>query len=209
MKNCYNFFVIIILGLILFACSNNPLQQSNQSDDADAKDLSVNTSHDKYDFRKATWGMSKTEVMQTEEAKPVFESEYKINYETNMMGFDSKIGYTFSDDELVRASFLLLENPSTNNEYIDIYKSIQKRLKSKYGKTVIDTIQHRDPNQRIEPGLEGDAICDGDLLYATQWDTPTSDIQLLLHGNSSECSITIMYLSEEGFRQIIREGNNQ
>ncbi len=206
MKNYYQVFIIMIFIFSIYACSNNPLRLSN---DTEETEIIENSENGKYDFRKATWGMSKSEVMQTEEDEPAFESEYKIDYETKMMGFDGKIGYTFKDDELIRASFLLLDKPKTNTEYIDIYSKIQKKLRGKYGKTVIETIQHRDPSQRIEPGMEGDAICDGDLLYATQWDTPSSDIQLLLHGNNSNCSITIMYLSEEGFRQMIRKGKNK
>ena len=205
MKNYYQIFVIITIILSVYACSNNPLQQSTDNEETK---VSESTEKGKYDFRKTTWGMSKSEVMETEEGEPVLNSVYKIDYDTKMMSFDSKISYTFNDDELIRASFLLLDKPETNSGYIEIYKEIQRELKTKYGKTVIDTVQHKDPSVHIEPSNYPDAVCNGDLLYATQWDTPSSDIQLLLRGENSECYITIMYISEEGFRQMLREKKN-
>lgn len=206
MKNFYQLLVIITLGIFMFACSNNTLNRSNDTEETQVIEGSEN---EKYDFREATWGMSRAEVMQTEEGAPVFNSEYKIDYETEMLGFDSKISYTFSDDELIRASFQLLTKPKTNNEYIEIYENIQKELRKKYGKTFIDTIQHRDPSLTVDPEVNGNAVCNGELLYATQWDTQSSDIQLLLRGEDSECFLTIMYLSEAGFRQMLQDKNNK
>ena len=185
------------------------MYNSNQNEETEAMDGTENTGDKKYNFRQTTWGMSKEDVMQAEKSDPVSESEYKVDYDTEMMGFNGKIGYTFNDDELIRASFLLLTKPKTNNEYIEIYETIQKELRKKYGKTVIDTIQHRDPSQTTEPNTYGDAVCNGDLLYATQWDLPSSDVQLLLRGEDSECVITIMHISEEGFRQMMQDRKNQ
>ena len=209
MNKFFQLTATITLGLMICACSNNPLQTSSDNEDIDTIDRSASSADEKYNFRNTTWGMSKEEVMQSEDTNPVFESEYKIDYEIQMLGYDSKIGYTFNNDELIRASFLLLGKPKSNSEFIEIYENIQKQLKKKYGKTVIDTIQHKDPSKNIQPDDFADAVCRGDLLYATQWDTKSSDIQLLLRGENSECFLTLMYISEEGFRQMIKDSKNK
>ena len=51
----------------------------------------------------------------------------------------------------------------------------------------------------------GNAVCDGEVLYATQWKTPGTNIQLVLRGENSECILTVLYLSQDGMRQILED----
>lgn len=197
-------FVIIIIVLFTFSCSNNPLNTSNQNEDEESEQKVEYYTDDNLDFRQTTWGMSREQVINIEETEPVFMSEKKIDYEAKMMGMDSKIGYTFNNNELVRTSFFPLSKHQNKNDYIEIYNQIQKNLKQKYGKTVIDTVQHKDPTIEIRPEDYGNAACRGDLLFATQWDLPRSDVQLLLRGEDGECMISVIYISEEGFRQMLK-----
>lgn len=194
---------LVILSLLVYACSNNPLNNSDKMDEVQTAERSGD---DGSKFREATWGMSKKEVMQSEEGEPVFNSDYRVDYITQTMGMVSRIGYTFNNnDELIRASVFILTSPEDKNQYIESYKKIQEELKKKYGKTIIDTVQYRDPTQKIDPDIQGEAVCNGQLLYATQWDLPESNVQLLLRGEKSECKITVVYVSEEGIRKMMKE----
>lgn len=209
MKNYYKFLVLITFAFFTYACSNNPLHNNDQSEETTNESSPENIGKNEYDFRKTKWGMSKEEVKNTEQGEIVFESDKKIDYHTTMMGVNSKIGYTFRDDELIRASSFFSDEHNTNDEYIEQYEVIKKALKKQYGRTVIDTIQQKDPSMRIDPDKTSDAVCNGELLYAAQWDLPGSDVQLLLRGENSKCILSILYISEEAFRQIMEGRENK
>ncbi len=201
------YLLLVLLTLLTYSCSNNPLNQSDQTEETGAS--TAQRSGDGYDFRAVKWGMSKEEVMQSEEGEPIFKSDTRINYTAQTMGLESRIGYTFnSDDELIRGNVFVLWAPEDKNKYIENYKKIQKEFKKKYGKTSIDTVQHKDPSQNIDPE-SAEAVCNGQLLYATQWDLPESSVQLLLRGQNSECVITMTFVSKEGLRQLLKDRESQ
>ncbi|MGB3365453.1 MAG: hypothetical protein WBB48_11835, partial [Thermodesulfobacteriota bacterium] len=118
-------------------------------------------------------------------------------------------GYTFKDDELIRAGFFFFSKLKTKNDYIEKYHSLKEELTKVNGKPVLDTEKQKDPSQTIDSDNKGEAVCNGDMLYATQWDLPATDIQLVLRGEDSECMITILYLSEEGLRQLLENRTQQ
>ena len=201
MKNYIKLLTIIGLTLFISACSNdNKTTDSTQATQAPEID---NEAVEKYDFRKANWGMSKQEVKETEETEPILEKENMIDYSIMFFGMQAQVGYTFKDDELIRAGFFFFGKLDTKNDYIEKYNSLKEELTKANGKTVIDTEQQKDPSQTIDPENKGEAVCSGDMLYAAQWDLPTTDIQLVLRGENSECKLTILYLSEEGLRQLL------
>lgn len=207
MKNYINLPTLIILALFMFACSNDSTNtdstQANQAPEID------NDAVEKYDFRKAKWGMSREEVQETEETEPILENENTIDYSIILSGMQAQVGYTFKDDELIRAGFFFFSKLKTKNDYIEKYNSLKEELIKVNGKPVLDTEKQKDTFQRIDPDNKGEAVCNGDMLYATQWDLPATDIQLVLRGEDSECKLTILYLSEEGLRQLLKNRTQQ
>lgn len=207
MKNYIKLPTLIILALFIFACSNDSTTtdstQANQAPEID------NEAVEKYDFRKAKWGMSRQEVKESEEAEPILEKENTIDYSTILLDMQAQVGYTFKDDELIRAGFFFFSKLKTKNDYIEKYHSLKEELTKVNGKPVLDTEKQKDPSQTIDPDNKGEAVCNGDMLYATQWDLPATDIQLVLRGENSECMLTILYLSEEGLRQLLRNRAEQ
>jgi hypothetical protein len=191
----------------MFACSNDSTNtdstQANQAPEID------NDAVEKYDFRKAKWGMSREEVQETEETEPILENENTIDYSIILSGMQAQVGYTFKDDELIRAGFFFFSKLKTKNDYIEKYNSLKEELIKVNGKPVLDTEKQKDTFQRIDPDNKGEAVCNGDMLYATQWDLPATDIQLVLRGEDSECKLTILYLSEEGLRQLLKNRTQQ
>ncbi|GJM14804.1 MAG: hypothetical protein DHS20C13_01310 [Thermodesulfobacteriota bacterium] len=210
MKNYLKLLTLIGFALFIYACSN---ENNSTNNIEETKTTESNTEDSeavaKYDFRRANWGMSIQEVKESEEMEPVLESENTLDYSIFLMGMQVQIGYTFKDDELIRAGFFFLTKPDTNNKYIETYTKLQEELKEVNGKPILETEQQIDPSQTIDPEKKAEAVCNGDLLYATQWDLPKTDIQLILRGEDSECKLTIIYLSEEGFRQILEDRSNK
>lgn len=207
MKNYIKLVTIIGFALLIFACSNdNKTTDSTQANQAPEID---NDAVEKYDFRKAKWGMSRQEVKESEETEPILENENTIDYSTILLGMQAQVGYTFKDDELIRAGFFFFSKLKTKNDYIEKYHSLKEELTKVNGKPVLDTEKQKDPSQTIDSDNKGEAVCNGDMLYATQWDLPATDIQLVLRGEDSECMITILYLSEEGLRQLLENRTQQ
>jgi len=218
LRNYFILTAIITFALFTLACSND----KNSGSEGDAAQSESSTEEvveqksedeenidpdaiEKYDFRKANWGMSMEEVKKSEGKEPELESENTLDYSTVILGMQTQIGYTFNNDELIRGGFFFITKPETNNGYIEKYKEIKEELTKVNGKPVIDTEQSLDPYQKFAPEEKGDAVCNGDLLYAAQWDLPNTDIQLVLRGANNECMLTVLYQSEESLRQLIKE----
>ena len=213
MKNYLKLLALIAFALFIYACSNeNNTNNENDSTTAQTEDAKGEKSDtegseavEKYDFRRAKWGMSKQEVMESEEDEPALQSENTLDYSVFIMGIQTQVGYTFKDDKLIRAGFFFLTKPDTNNKYVDNYLEIKEELIKANGEPVIDAVKQKDPTKEIDPDNRGDAACNGDVIYASQWDLPATDIQLVLRGENSECILTILYISEEGMRDMLMD----
>ncbi|MGB3363649.1 MAG: hypothetical protein WBB48_02620, partial [Thermodesulfobacteriota bacterium] len=126
MKNYIKLVTIIGFALLIFACSNdNKTTDSTQANQAPEID---NEAVEKYDFRKAKWGMSRQEVKESEETEPILENENTIDYSTILLGMQAQVGYTFKDDELIRAGFFFFSKLKTKNDYIEKYHSLKEEL---------------------------------------------------------------------------------
>ena len=213
MRNYIKLLMVITVIFFMYSCSNEQ-KPKEQNDNLPPRSEKVNNEKaeivdpevvEKYDFRLAKWGMSKEEVMESERTEPVLKSDNTLDYSIIIMKMQTQIGYTFKDNELIRAGFFFLTKPETKNEYIDNYLKNKEELIKVNGEPVIDTIKQKDPSKEIDPFNMGQAVCDGDMIYASQWDLPATAIQLVLRGENSECVLTILYLSEEGMRQMLKD----
>lgn len=207
LKTYINIVTLVALTVLLFACSDNN-QGTDNSQEAETPEINEEAVV-KYDFRKANWGMSMQEVKDSEEIEPVLESENTLDFSTILLNMQAQIGYTFKDDELIRAGFFFVTELNSENEYLEKYEALKDELTKVNGRPVIDTEQQKDPSQQIDPDDKGKAVCNGDLLYAAQWDLPNTDIQLVLRGEEAECKLTILYISEEGLRQMLKDRANR
>jgi hypothetical protein len=90
------------------------------------------------DFRQATWGMTKAEVLASEAKPPsaVRESngETIVEYDAEKVaGLKASLLYIFAKDKLVRAKYLLDAEHDDLNEFIADYHAVEALLKSAYG----------------------------------------------------------------------------
>jgi len=153
-----------------------------------------------FDFRKTTWGMSEEQVRVTEKGKIVDEdiSEVKtIVYKTNIDAKDFYIAYMFIEDKFYRGGYLLNENYTNENDYIDVYKDLKETLTKKYGKPIKDEINWKDDTYKDDKNNWGLAIGIGELEYISTWETSTTGIELELNGNNYDVNVGVRYMSKE------------
>lgn len=164
----------------------------------------------KYDFRKTTWGMSKEEVRAAESKELYYEGNsnigHSIVYEIKIGNKDYGCIYVFLEDKLYNGGYVFNEEHTNKNDYIDDYEELKEILTEKYGKpdekklwSLHDRgeMYWKDDSYRDDRSRWGMAISKGDLAYGSIWETPTTDIELILDGDNYDVSLRIRYISKE------------
>src|SRR5689334_19027921 len=95
--------------------------------------LSAVTAAGQPDFRKATWGMSQTQVKATESAPPADitenNAEVSIQYGGIRLGeLTGRAIYIFVNDRLVRAKYLFEAEHTERNDFIRDFRKIEPLL---------------------------------------------------------------------------------
>lgn len=138
--------------------------------------------------------MSREEVMASERDKLIFDNENSIEYRTFIGDIQAQANYKFQDDKLIRGGYYFLKEYEDKNEYIEVYEQLKERMIEAKGPPAIDKVVQLNPSAEIDPENKGQAVCDGDLIYGTQWNYPGSDIQLVFRGEKGTCYLTINFL---------------
>ncbi len=156
-----------------------------------------------FDIRNVRWGMSREEVIQSEEETIYQETENYIAYSTELASLDVFLVYHFIDDMLVRANYLIIEEHSNEYDYISDFNILLELLIIKYGET-----EHEDEYRvwknnllRDSPNLWGTALSTGDLVYEAIWNLERTEIILNLSGEHYDISLIIQY-SSKGFSEF-------
>lgn len=152
-------------------------------------------------FRKVLWGMSPKQAKEIETAEFVKEEKgggaikglNLLVYKDNIVGLDCFIAYYFAEDKLTRGRYIVLEEHSNKNLYISDFKDIKNQLTKKYGKPKNDEAIWLDDLYKDDPSDYGLAISLGDLRYLAEWDSPETEIQLVLHGDNYKISFWVEY----------------
>lgn len=157
-----------------------------------------NVYSDNYDFRKVKWGMSVTEVIQSEGRKPVLRDNTTIVYNCTIVGRKVKTAYHFVQNKLVQAFYILEDKHSNDNFFISDYGAFKKALTKKYGKPNTDEVNWsvRDSILKSDSTLWGIAVSGGILSYMSLWETSTTFIGLMLNGDNMKVRCGIGYESK-------------
>ena len=152
---------------------------------------------DNYDFRNTKWGMSKEEVKNIEKADFFDEDdEYNlIAYQGEINNMECLIVYSFLENELIQAGYIIKEFHMDDNQYILDYESLKNLLTELHGEPVIDKESWSNDLFKDDPDNWGNAIRLGHLEYFTGWETDTSRISLKLYGVNLLLSFKIQYQS--------------
>ena len=118
------------------------------------------------------WGMSQSEVKQSENLKIHREDKDRVYYKDKLFGHEVVISYAFHNNRLYQAAYILSKNKfSSNEEYVNTYNKIIDALTDKYG----------------EPNVEGSSSIF--KISGTKWIIGNTEIFALL-GDLGHCGIT-------------------
>ncbi len=93
--------------------------------------------------------------------------------------------------------YLFTEQHTNKNDFIDDYHRLKKLLVKKYGKPSKDTHTWKNDLFKDDPQDWGMAICVGDLVYYSEWETQNTNIFLFLTGGNYEINHLIRYASKQ------------
>jgi hypothetical protein len=148
------------------------------------------------DFRKTTWGMSKSQVKSIESSGLVSETSELLVYQATLAHFEVQFGYIFSEDKLTRAKYILTETHSNNNDYISDYNVLNNLLKKKYGEPVEDEIYWKtDSSFKNDKSYWGFSISQGELILYSIYRTSNTEIKIMLSAEDFNIVNEIQYSS--------------
>ena len=157
-----------------------------------------------YDFKKFLWGDSRNSIEAVEgepfaDGKVNGSSTTYIVYETTAVGLDTLLAYYFSNEGLCQIRYLLTEEHSNDNLYIDDYSTFRSALTKKYGEPTLDFISWNDDSMKSyyeKNGKSmGDAVSFGYCTYYTVYLTERTMITMEMSADNYDISTTIDYIS--------------
>lgn len=145
-------------------------------------------------FRGVPWQSSREAVIEIEgSATPTHTDDKFIVYDTKLLGLDFFAVYYFSDDKLVRGRYVLTEEHSNRNDFIQDFLKIKAALESKYGGPEADNTYWRNDLYQDDTSEYGFAVSLGHLTYEADWTGAETDIALQLSGENYDISLLIEY----------------
>lgn len=161
----------------------------------------------KFDFRKAIWGMNREEVKASESATPTGDRPELITYRDNFEGIPAIVGYLFEKDKLVRGGYLMQSSYEDPKNYISDYDTIKGRLIKDYGSPAQDDMVWKEGEEVSDPAKYGESVCSGKLRYSTMWSDGRTVIRETLDGEGGKCNLGIIFESLEMYVNPAAEKN--
>lgn len=158
-------------------------------------------------FRDTRWGESKGKVIAAE-GQPVVNEGASVAFKGEVAGKEVLISYHFVEDQLVSGRYILVEEYTFKNQYIDVFDEFKDLLAKKYGKPVLDVIHWENELFRDEPGEWGQAVSVGHVTFRAKWITDQTDIVLLLGGSNFKSFLAIDY-SSRALKDLAREADTK
>ena len=90
-----------------------------------------------FHFRNANFGMTKQQVKDSEEGKPLEEENNRLTYIDDLLGFKVHVSFQFIDNKFFRGTYLFDQEYTNDNRYIEDFRKIKLALKDKYGRPYI------------------------------------------------------------------------
>ncbi len=148
-----------------------------------------------FNFRKTKWGMSEKEVLASEKMKPASQDKNSIDYSTQVLNKNVLLSYSFIQDKLVQAYYLLRENHTDHNKYITDYEDFKKIIFEKYGNPAVDEYKWTNNLFRGQSDKYGLALASGHVFGVAVWNTELTEISTYVGGDNFEILCSVRYLS--------------
>lgn len=160
--------------------------------------------NEQYDFKKVHWGSSQAHVKESETSELVMENELGLYYKGEIAGLDVMLAYFFTNDLLVRTNYIVMEEHSNRNAYIDDFNTLKGLLSTKYGTPQDDDKHWKNSLFKDDYSDWGTAISIGHLVYQASWELERSGILLTLGGDNYKITLGLQYTGTE-FKGIERQ----
>lgn len=163
------------------------------------------------DFRGATCGMTRQQVIELEGSPPEYQSAGAITFLDDVAGFEVVVIYGFvkATGELAWAGYSFLDTHTNENQYLSDFRSIEGILKNKYGQMKSSDEYWNDDLYRDDPSDHGMAILVGDYSLYNVWETPSTKIIHSLSGENFEANHGVSYYSHEYFPLVEAEDSQE
>ena len=149
------------------------------------------------DFRNINWGMSVGEVKGIEETVALDESESGLLYNATIDNKNFKLVYHFKENKLYKATYVYSENVLNNVQYYLDYKIFQDMLTEKYGEPTYKKEMWLRDLYKGDIQYYGTAVRLGHVVFQTDWENESTQIQMNLIGTKSGIMFPIQYTSKE------------
>ena len=158
------------------------------------------------DFRNVSWGMSLSQVKSSEQIKPIEESSEYLVYEITLAQFDTYLVYFFTDNNLIRARYVINENHINVNDYISDYNILSGFLQKKYGEPIEEEEKwNSESTFKNDKSFWGHSIRQGDLVLYKTYTSQNTDIGIWLGSEDYEVLHIIEYSSTKPDHKSIEE----
>ena len=163
-----------------------------------------------FDFRNANWGMTIKQVRASEGSrKAQLVKDNQVVYFDTISSKSFLVSYDFIDNKLVSAGYILADEHSNENLYIQDYDKLKELLIEKYGEPSDKWLNGTKYSEKVwlndlfkdDPNDWGMAMSLGHLTYQLCWIIPRTEIMLKLTGDNYEIILGIVYYSTE-FREL-------
>lgn len=154
-------------------------------------DLIKNDSN--YDFRKVRWGMTKKEVMNSEDARLLKNEDDRLDYAISLFGYDCNVSYSFINEKLSTADLKIRQPHVDPALYYEDYKSLKEYLAPLYGNALSDKCEWKNEIYRGDESKWGFAVSLGFLSCRTLWHNERTQIALLISGGNHQITTNLEY----------------
>lgn len=147
---------------------------------------------DKYDFRKTKWGMTKQEVMKSEDG--AVESNGDLIIFDSISNIPVIVIYQFSNNKLASAGYVFQGKHINNDLFLEDFDKINGILIEKYGKPNKD-LKIWSSESKIRNDNLGFSVSVGALSFRTAWFLPRTGIVHSLSGDNGNINHIVTYNS--------------
>ena len=158
-------------------------------------------------FRGLEWGSNKKDAI-SKYGKPDFEGEGYIAYKYSLAGKSTLAGFYYLQDKLYLGAYVLTEEHTNNNAFIDDYNYFKNLLSKKYGDPEKDETYWKDDLFKDDYSNWGMAISIGHMIKYSTWNNEKTGIQCSIYGDNYDINCKIRYESIElkDWAKEIKEG---
>jgi len=144
-------------------------------------------------FRKAYWGMTQQQVIDSEGTQPEYKKDHMLMFKDSLLNFPVYAVYLFDNGKFYAGKYGFIQKHTNKNDFIDDYEKIKAALIKKYGMPKDDDKFWKNKLYKDDLSQWGFAITLGHLEISTSWETIKANILLQLTGDNYDILFVLQY----------------